>query len=371
MVKLLRIPSLILFLGLASSGCETGHGTGQLGSAGEQTLPTVISGDLFPEFRFVTRLGAFDGPGILEETPLDIVLDSAGRIIVTVATSTTPAVFDTTGTYLVRLGRVGEGPGEFQWPTEIEVGQDGSVHVLDPGLARVNVFDSSLEFSESYAWRTRSGYWLRLKDGRFVVNPPNPTRDPKETLSIVDRGLTLQRFGQLEEAGARRLASSRDGGFWAAHHRRYQLDRWSENGSLLDSILPVDDWFARSEGINLGNPSRPPAPRIRDVREDSDGRLWVLLWRPREDWQEAWRNSRISEGQTEARASQIPSYGELYVSQIDVYDPAEGELVSSLRWEETVYRFAGDGLLANLHQDDLGAEYIDLWRVSLRTGGGL
>lgn len=68
--------------------------------------PSVTEGESNAEFRYLSRLGSLDGPDLLEETPLDIVLDSLGRVVVTVATSTTPAVFDTLGDYLGRLGKV-------------------------------------------------------------------------------------------------------------------------------------------------------------------------------------------------------------------------------------------------------------------------
>jgi len=54
--------------------------------------------------------------------------------------------FDLTGTFLWRLGRRGEGPGEFVQPVDLEVGPRGNVWVLDAGAGRIAIVSADGEW---------------------------------------------------------------------------------------------------------------------------------------------------------------------------------------------------------------------------------
>ena len=363
------LPMTILVL---LGGCEAPPSATSPRSVGNPTSPEVTWGDQAVGFEHLGRLGAFDGPGMLEETPLDVIVDHHGRVIVTVAAPTTPAIFDTAGWYRGRLGDEGEGPGEFLWPSELEVDRQGSLLVLDGRLQRVNVFDSTLTFVGSHPWRARSGAWLLLPDGRFFTNSSNPTPTGSPSLHVVNDGQEVIAFGQQATTSSRRsraLAHASKGGVWAAHERHYQVDRWSFEGVLLDSITRTGEWPTEGGGSLLGNPRQPPRHSIRDIREDGEGRLWVVAWRPRDDWNQAWRDfsDRIRGG--EVRGNLRPSYGDLFVTQIDVLDPETGGLVAIIEWAEIAHGFAGDSLLATLSEDEIGVVYVDLWRLSLGPVG--
>jgi hypothetical protein len=88
----------------------------------------------------VGRLGgSADLPG--DVTPQSrVARDSRGRLYVTRATSAgSLLVFDSTGRYLQSIGRLGSGPGEFQFVAGVAVDAGDSVHVFDPALLRRTV----------------------------------------------------------------------------------------------------------------------------------------------------------------------------------------------------------------------------------------
>ncbi len=65
-------------------------------------------------------------------------------------------VYSTEGVKLFEFGWRGRGVGEFNLPTQVEVGLDGTVYVLDAGNFRVQVFSSDGQFQRAWGKVGRS-----------------------------------------------------------------------------------------------------------------------------------------------------------------------------------------------------------------------
>jgi len=71
----------------------------------------------------------------------DIAADPRGNIYVDDMSNGRVQVFDPHGAFLRSIGRPGQGPGEFDYPTLIRLGgRDGRLHVMDR-FQRINLFD--------------------------------------------------------------------------------------------------------------------------------------------------------------------------------------------------------------------------------------
>jgi hypothetical protein len=88
--------------------------------------------------------------GLLEHGPEDyfgqiraIAVDRLGRVYVADTYTTNVRVFDSAGVYVRTLGRRGQGPGEFIWPSGLTWQNDSTVWVLDDGNGRYSVYDTS------------------------------------------------------------------------------------------------------------------------------------------------------------------------------------------------------------------------------------
>ena len=77
------------------------------------------------------------------ETPRikGVAVDRDGHLWVTDAHLDQVALFRSDGTFLMDLGRRGDGPGEFQFPAGVAAGPDGHVAVVDSYNRRVQVFE--------------------------------------------------------------------------------------------------------------------------------------------------------------------------------------------------------------------------------------
>lgn len=87
------------------------------------------------------RVGSMDGdPAYLFDEVSDATFVSEERIAVLDRNSQQVRLFDSSGRLLRRLGRKGEGPGEFRDPIELEGLGSDSLAVWDWGLNRITVF---------------------------------------------------------------------------------------------------------------------------------------------------------------------------------------------------------------------------------------
>ena len=69
------------------------------------------------------------GDSVIFGDARDVAVDAGGRIYVTDGQAASVRVFDTTGVLIRSLGRLGDGPGEFDVPQGVEFGPDGNARV--------------------------------------------------------------------------------------------------------------------------------------------------------------------------------------------------------------------------------------------------
>ena len=143
---------------------------------------------------------------------------SDGRVLVHSAGEEAVFLFEPTGELVTRIGRKGQGPGEFVRPQHIQVLPDDTIAVWDYGFTRVNHFDSTGTFVGARPLdvaavlantRTATEYSpenikIPLPDGSFIVQrglhdqaPPAPgeiQRRPVEYLRI-DTDYSVHSFG--------------------------------------------------------------------------------------------------------------------------------------------------------------------------------
>ena len=100
--------------------------------------------------------------GLNEEGPY-LFIDIAdidffdGRYYVADFWAPSVSVYDSTGMYLLSVGGVGAGPGEYQRPDAIEIDRDNNLLLVrDLSLSRINLYNLSGEFLDT--WRVISMY---------------------------------------------------------------------------------------------------------------------------------------------------------------------------------------------------------------------
>jgi hypothetical protein len=87
------------------------------------------------------------------------------------------SVFDQTGQFLRRVGRAGEGPGEFGFVRMLRVGPMDSVFAVDNALRRITRYSPDLEYAASTSFPGEPFDVEVLPSGGMLVNMDLRTAD--------------------------------------------------------------------------------------------------------------------------------------------------------------------------------------------------
>jgi hypothetical protein len=251
---------------------------------------------------------------------------------------------DRTGSILKRIGRDGEGPGEFRRIFHVHE-LPSAYLVFDSRLQRVTrLSKDNLEVLGTAQFPRVEGATplLVFEDGSYLRSGISRTREGAgRFFHLFDAsGRGIRSFGGREEVPGSRfqtyprvLALSCDGTFWAADYLQYRLERWDREGNLLEIIERVADWHPDYSLDENGRLPRGDRTRIQGLWEDQDGLLWVL-------------------GREVKGGPVIGSNLEDLTSVIEVIDPKGGTLVASYRVEGVMAFPTRSGFYQTVRRED-------------------
>ena len=216
-------------------------------------------------------------------------------------------IFSADGSAFRRVGREGEGPGEYGHVVWVrEHGEE--LYIFDSQRRRMTVLDSDFE-----AVRTApvgcidcNGFDMAmLPDGRVALNYFMPGGSREEAFSA-DAGYALHILGpdgqtlhSMDEIPTKSLLTptedpyrfldvASDGSPLCLHLTSYRIDRWDPaTGELLETFARGADWFPDGQSYShAAAPGRPPTTGTRAMHLDDAGRVWVYISRPVPDWED-------------------------------------------------------------------------------------
>lgn len=149
--------------------------------------------------------------------------DSRNRIYVTDSGNHQVLVYEPNGTLASRLGAAGNGPGEFNLPTDLAFLPDGRILVADSGNRRVHIFDAEGNFIRS----------IKISDqtvGRLLVPPEQGfilTKTGGRSFTIDDERKKQWRLYRYDLEGNRL-------GFFGSglSHKNPLLNAWLNDGAV-------------------------------------------------------------------------------------------------------------------------------------------
>ncbi|HEX7050811.1 MAG TPA: 6-bladed beta-propeller [Longimicrobiales bacterium] len=304
--------------------------------------------------------GEFEDASVLG-SPASVQVAADGRIYVVYNTDRTSIrVYAPDGSYTGRIGREGEGPGEFRWIRYIRV--DGDViHAFDWHQLRMTDIDRRTGAVIRTVllpdhWRS-----LSLADGRTVLGGAVKTRQAiGQPLHMFDAEGTWQRsFGvdepafrpRLEPLFNRYLAAAGPSMFWAAPVNEYRIELWHADGRLLRTLVLEREWFERWTQYPMPSRDTPPATRLWGLTMGPRGYLWTLFTAAAEDWADAMEDITTNrEGGPRLVLKEGANY---MVNILEAIDPEDGTLLARLRFEENpgIFSFAGPNPVVKIWHD--------------------
>ena len=292
-------------------------------------------------------------------------------------------VFSADGSDFRRVGREGEGPGEYG--SVVWVREHGEeLYVFDNLRRRMTVLDSAFEAvrTASVGCLVCNGFDMAmLPDGGVALNYFMPGGSREEAFSA-DAGFALHILGpdgqtlhSMDEIPTkspltptedpyRFLDVATDGSLLSLHLTSYRIDRWDPaTGELLETFARGADWFPDGRSYShAAAPARPPTTGTRAMHLDDAGRVWVYISRPAPDWED-----RLERTPPDAHPEWGPwKYGPgSSEGVIEVLDLESGRVLVSqvLDLEGGWGQFFAPGWMATY--DEEGIPRYRMWRVSL------
>ena len=321
---------------------------------------------------FLEIVGTFgddEGPGIIEGFAWG-VRDDSGRTYVASGSYTDIKVYDSEGRFLNRIGRKGEGPGEFTFISSFLPIGDSIVAVLDRS-GRLNFFDPAggllrhvwLPFSPTGNNAVYADGWGLI----IAADVPTPERAglPLHLVDLGD-GSVDRSFGSLSGEyrlsdygrGRRVLAEGPAGAVWAGHAAEYRIELWTPDG-LQRSLARDVPWFPPVTPATASHGwFERPNSRISSLAATSS-ELWVKFNVADERWDE-----RLS--MREASGSRDSDL--FYDTVIEVIDLDELRVVGRARLDEEYGNFIAPGIIGRTVVTPAGAVRYVLYQITTNPG---
>lgn len=342
-----------------------------LGFVSTQGVVREVDDYTCPECRIsvdsLVTLGDRDGPGMLESYFGHVRRDSRGRYFLT---SSLPYfwVFSPDGQVVRRIGRDGEGPGEFRAASGVVIDGGDSIRVFDSRLRRMTVFSPDLRMVRTERLEFNAGIYSTALGNRMVVNSMVRTPDRiGYPLQLVDqRGEIIRSFGSVDGVyradlrdalDVRKITPSLAGGIWSAWRNQYVIEHWDTAGALTDVLHREVEWFPTWWHPTRTGPNTPPVTLITAIQARGDT-LWVLLRIADSEW---WGANEMPEGRN--FLSENPD--QYLDTMVEVIDLKNATVIASQRMPQALRGFAGPGIVYGSGTDVKGNPVVPLWRVDL------
>lgn len=309
-------------------------------------------------------------PGILYDGANAV--DSRSRVVTASPERGKLVLFDSAGQFRYTIGRQGSGPGEFAASLlRVWFGARDSLHVFDPQLRRVSVFEperGALVRTMPMPWQVRTAVPLAARGGFVVaaaVGSPERAGFPLHRISADGRleksfGSHTQTLIPGRDPGARVVAvSDNDGTIWTAQADSYVLEQWNTDGQLLRRLERRAEWFVNSPTDDRQQVFPSVRTQLTALHQDDRGRLWIFI-------RKTIRRERVPEGRLSDPAV-LERIAQSMAQErfIEVIDPAREALILS-RPGAAGIPLRADVLLVP-GSDQEGHTFLMIKRLSLRN----
>lgn len=183
-----------------------------------------------------------------------LVMDRAGHIIVLDSKDKKVKVFDGEGKFLRAIGKPGQGPGEVELPTGIQVTGAGEIMVEDAGTRRLSFFKLTGEFLRHVSFAEKMGLVNLILDSRgnylgreiglsgnkmfFEIKKYDPQLKPLFTLDKIEFPVPLP--GSGTKMNLMELISiyqfDQAGNIYYGRNVKYEIKVISPEGKLIRTI---------------------------------------------------------------------------------------------------------------------------------------
>lgn len=285
------------------------------------------------------------------------------------------------GKVIRRMGRGGEGPGEFKNPAFVAPTPKGdSLYIYDKLLGRVSIFSLSGAFSRAFRVAPNMltilmlGPTTVIGSGRYSAEDPAVRARNSVFALHFFRGDSLQKsFGEvIKEIDPRNgnqfqreLIPFKGGFLVVPRSGHYAIDTWNADGSsLIGRMVREPTWFPRSNKFSTGSIDEPSTPYISGAWIDASDRLWVISNRALPTWKSAYASTPVI---IEGIARRPVTNRELLAqSVVEVFDLGKRTLIYSGPLPFEGPYILGRGMVGVLRETAKNNRTVDLFQLTLK-----
>lgn len=319
----------------------------------------------------VVRFGDADGPGLIEGAAPGVSWSELMGYVVT--SPTFLQLFDDEGRFVRRIGRAGEGPGEFDGIADAHV-VGGRLVVLDRVRRSWSIFDRSGRFVGRRPYGHQTGPFVPVGGDRVAVVARDRSSQAGGSplhLAHIDSGVPSLHFGSRDvwEYGRRDrpYADSirgsvvgRPGTVWWGAAGSPRVQEWSVDDELLRVIEGELPWFPEvTESIDPA--TEPPSTLLRSIALDGREYLWMMVRTADPRWRDV-ELERTADGYRvppERRADYLDT-------RLDIFDLEEKRHIGRYVWDSPYARLinlGGEPAVSVVEYDEEIVPQVVVYRV--------
>lgn len=342
-----------------------------------RALPPVCSGDCG-----IVAASQRSLPGqsaIAQLAPRGVIQALAaggGTFFVATLDLDSPLLMVGVGGQVARIGRSGDGPGEFRAPLVLFDWADDTIGVFDRQLGRLTLVHSSGRIGPTRPFPRGTVSAAALPMRAAVVSAafrtPSSIGLPLhivDSVGVVQRsiGLADQRYSDEFRTMRSFLLGRRRAGFVSVRRAgAYEWTIWNSAGRPMSNWSRTASWYRPYEQLVSPTPDAPPQPYTSAAVAEGDSLLWIAVAVPGPQWSKALGAPIDQEGQ---RVFPIQDMSGYYSTRVELIQLRDGRVVGSVLVPGFHPFFAAPGLLLRQSKDDDGmmvAELVKLRRVPVR-----
>jgi len=314
----------------------------------------------------VQPLGAIrdnSGPHVFRGPPAAAVRLPDGSVLLSTTGIGTP-IYHVSADWTLR----GELPARFQGITRLAETPEDTVLIWDDAAKTLIVISPTLEIVRRVAVPFgRASAMVSPTPGIVIVHAavmlPDFVGLPLHAFTTTGRHIgSFGRQGayRVDRSGAmqRVLARAKDG-IAVGYLDSLRVEIWSPSGDLRTVIRRNAAWFR--SGLAAPTPDQPPPTFVSAIHVDHEGRLWVAIQVPADDWKTktTFKTQVFPDG---SRHYVPETINTLWQTRLEAWDLASGRVVGSAKIHGSVVAFEGDSdVLGRRAVGDGWA--IDVWHV--------
>lgn len=314
-----------------------------------------------------------DVEGHLSSALSSMARDHVGRFYAASQGGTSVLMFSPDGTMVRSIGRRGTGPGEHLSIARVFADAQGNLHTVDAQLSRHSVFSATGKFLRSVPITTDLSptYDMVLtREGDLVRNSVfAPSAGRAYLLHAVSLAGQVVYRGDLSPSDRhspwtlqRKLSTGAGGIVYAAHLVKYEIDVFRPNLTRSMKFTRAVDWFPAFRGAQRpsdGVLMERPVAKVSRIWEDTQGRLWVMVFVPSAKWRPMPRPTRP------LRPGDEQILRPRYDIMIEVLDLPGRRMLVSQRFDGTLGVPFGDGFLAARSVQPNGEVHVSVSQLTI------